>query len=164
MAKRKQNPADEVQTNSEAPETDGMAPVVPLEASAQEGGDAENEIVPPPPRLNGEVLPNVQVCGASVTGCNDAEVKNYMATADFVCRQVGVQLADMWKGICKTAQKAGKESEKAAKVSLAVSIVIDHSNLQMMDTKVTTSYSEKHSVSGQTQEDLRQTEFVLKPE
>lgn len=113
-----------------------------------------------PARLSNEVLPCVEASAQTITGCTDAEIKNFLATADFIARQSCVQLADHWKGICKTARNAGKE-EKAAKVKVAVGIDIDHTNLRIMDTKVAMSYSEKHSSQADTQEDLGQTNFVL---
>jgi hypothetical protein len=113
-------------------------------------------------RSSNELLPNVITVGETITGCSESEVKNFLATADFAQRQLVQQLAEMWHGICKTASKAGKENEKAAKVSVSIKIDIDHSNIQLMDTRVTTSYSEKHVTTGEIQEDLSQTEFALK--
>ena len=128
--------------------------------NAGERNDDEADLFPPP-RLSAEVLPAVDAAAATITGCSDAEMKNFLSTADFVCRQMALHLADKWKQICKTAGQNAKE-DKSAKVALATAINIDLTNPLIMDTKIKTSFSEKHSVESETQEDLRQVEFQLR--
>jgi hypothetical protein len=114
-----------------------------------------------PPRQNNEVVGCVESAAGTITGCGENEIKNYLATGDFIARQLSILLADNWKGICKTARANGKD-DKPAKVSLGVSIEIDHTSLLMMDTKIRMTYSEKHSSVAETSEDLTQTQFALK--
>jgi hypothetical protein len=123
---------------------------------------ASTEEASPPIRMNNEVLPNVKSSATTITGCSESEVKNFMATLDFVCRQVGVQAADLWKEICMTAKKNSDNGDKAAKVSLSIKVDIDHKNLQMMDTKVKMGFAKKFTASAETQEDLRQVSFDLR--
>lgn len=131
-----------------------------------EGGEPSTppDELPPsiPPRTSNEVLEIVNTVAATVSNCSDSEVKNFMATADFTLRELAVLMADKWPQICKTARAAGAESEKAAKVSLAVKIDINHTNILLMDTKVSLSFSEKHRVEAERQEDLTQVEFELR--
>jgi hypothetical protein len=134
------------------------------ESENQDQQDQQSQEQEPsiPPRASNELLPNVINAGATITGCTESEVKNYLATADFVCRQVGMLLADKWLKICKTARAVGAENEKSAKVPVAVKIDIDHTNILLMDTRVSLSFAEKHHAQAETQEDLTQTEFNLK--
>jgi hypothetical protein len=131
------------------------------DADGPEGNDGELTIANNiQPRASNEVLPCVEAASQTIVGCSDAEMKNFLATADYAARQFVVQLADHWKGICKTAANAGKD-DKPAKVKVAYGVEIDHTNVLMMDTRVTLAYSEKHVSSDDTQEDLTQTEFAL---
>ena len=114
-----------------------------------------------PPRINGEVQQCVDSAASTITGCSESEMKNYLATADFVARQVSLQMANLWKQICRTAEANGKDG-KASKVGLSVKIDIDQSNLLLMDTKIKMGFAHKYSESVDTQEDLRQIEFSLK--
>lgn len=136
---------------------------IPPNPEGGESGTPPEDLAPSiPPRNSNEVLPIVDTVAATVTTCSDSEVKNFMATADFVLRELAVLLAGKWPQICKTARTAGIESEKTAKVSLAVKIDIDHTNILLMDTKVAMSFSEKHRVEAERQEDLTQVEFTLR--
>lgn len=129
-------------------------------AEQPEGGSEPAEFTPPP-RSSNDVLPHVKSIAQTITGCSDNEMKNFLATGDYLAKRVVLQLGEMWKGICKTARKAGEEDQKAAKVSLTVKIEVDHTNLLMMDTKCSMGYSEKHGVSDETQEDLTQVQFDI---
>jgi len=138
----------------------------PPEDQTPPDGDGANETDAAAPaipqRMNADVLPNVETAASTITGCSDSEVKNYMATADYICRQTGVQFADLWKEICQVAKKNGRDGEKAAKVSISIKVEIDHTNILLHSTKVQTGFGEKHGRSDEIQEDLSQTEFNLK--
>lgn len=138
----------------EASEKDDGTKVISINA-----GDMSPELTPPV--RTAEVLPHVLVCVDTITGCSDAEVKNAAATLDFVSREVVVQICDLWKEVCRTAQKVGKDGEKSAKVSLSVKIDIDHTNLMMMDTEVSTNFALKFKEHNKWTEDLTQTKIVL---
>lgn len=115
---------------------------------------------PPPPRFSGDVLPCVEAAATTITGCTDAELKNYLATSDWVLRQLAVQLANNWKAICRTA-KLQQDQGKNGKVRLGASIVIDHTNLLLMDTSVKLGFTQKFGESNDIQQDLRQVSFTL---
>lgn len=130
-------------------------------AESPESGAPEGSEPSAPPRLNGEVQPTVDSAASTITGCSEAEIKNYLATTDFVIRQIALQLANRWKEICRTADANGRDGESPAKVGVSVKIDIDQTNLLLMDTKVKLGFARKYSESAETQEDLRQVEFKL---
>lgn len=138
-------------------------PETPADVEGQPEGVVDDAPPPPPLRESDEVLPNVESAASTITNCTEAELKNYLATADYVCRQVSLQLADRWKDICRTAESITKESsgDEAAKVKIGISVTADLTNLELMDTSVKLGFSKKFSSSASTQEDLRQTKFKL---
>jgi len=133
-------------------------------AGEQPAGEQESSNEPvAPPRLNGEVQQCVDSVASTITGCSETELKNFLATTDFVVSQVALQLANRWKEICRTAEAAGgTDGEKAAKVGISFKVEIDHTNLNLMSTKVKMGFARKYSESAETQEDLRQVTFNLK--
>jgi len=144
-----------------APETAEDAPnlmlVPPAEAPASEAPIA------PPARENSELLPSTESAAQTITSCSENEVKNYCATVDYIQRQVAVLLADEWEKVCRSAKKNGEDSEKPSKVTLAVKIVVNHSNIVFMDTQVELGFvADKVKRSVSAQEDLRQIQFALK--
>lgn len=167
-ARKARGSAAEQHDESEASAQSGEASQTTAPAGGEESGEAgqsdeggdENQISVPE-RINGEVLSCVASAATTISGCSEAEIKNYAATADYACRQVAVQLADLWKRICLTAAANSKSGEKPAKVSLSASIVIDQTNMLIMSTKVKTGFGVKHQAQDETQEDLRQVQFKL---
>jgi hypothetical protein len=155
MARKKNS--NEESTTGVLPEAEGALG----EQQTLETPPEESNELSAPPRLSNEILPIVQMAATTISKCSDNEVKNFCATADFICRQVVIQLSGLWKETCKTAQKNGKEGTKAAKVNLSISVGIDHSNLLIHTTSVDMGFSEKHTASGEIQEDLRQVQFEL---
>ena len=162
MARKPKNQTNDTETAEsilpEAENNGGNVAAFPTDAQPPEGdapAEGTNELSVPP-RMNSDILPIVTMSATTIAKCSDNEVKNYCATADFICRQVTVQLAELWKDICKTAQKNSKEGTKPAKVGLGISVTIDHSNIIIHTTDVETGFSEKHKASGGIQEDLRQ--------
>lgn len=161
MAKRKPKPAsaDGIATESDS-SAEGISAEAQNGASAEGGGADQNaEHVPPPTPFDGEVLDIVHSASTTITGCTDNEMKNFVASADFIARQVTVQLADLWPKICRTNRKATETEGKSPKTSVACSIKINHENLLLMDTKVKMKISEAHETTGEIQQDLRQVTF-----
>ncbi len=130
----------------------------------QDNGDPENELPPPPIRETSDFLPCVQAAAETVTRCSEAETKNYMATADYACRQLAVQMADLWKEVCRAAKKASNDGERAAVTSLSFKIKVDQTNLLVMSTKVSLGFSRKFACQAETTEDLRQVKLNLQGE
>lgn len=156
MARKNKTPSENDETEHETAVATAEAP-----EGADGGSDDQGEAAPPL-RANNELLPNVVSAGSTITGCSESEVKNYLATMDFICRQLSVLMADKWPKICKAARAAGELNEKSAKVPVSVKIDIDHTNILLMDTKVHLSFvPEKIHATAETTEDLSQTEFAL---
>ena len=149
MPKKKTDPAT-------PPTTDPTPP-----AEGQQTLPAEEAA--PPARPSNDVLPSVTAAAKAIKGCTEHEVKNYVATLDYVSRQLAILIADRWEEICKTAaEAAGEEDNDPKKVGLSVKIEIDQTNMLFMDTSVSVSFSKKYTAEVHTEEDLRQTEFPLK--
>lgn len=166
MARKPKNQTNDTETaESILPEAENNGNVSQFPADAQppesDEPKADTNELSVPPRLNSDILPIVTMASTTIAKCSDNEVKNFCATTDFVCRQVTTQLAELWKDICKTAQKNSKEGTKPAKVSLGISVTIDHSNIMIHTTDVETGFSEKHKASGGIQEDLRQMKLPV---
>jgi hypothetical protein len=125
--------------------------------------ETEEPQLPPVSRFNGVALEHVACAATTITGCSENELKNFLATADYVSRNITLHLANNWKKICRTAKLQADEG-KSPKVPLAVSIVINHENLLLMDTSLKTSFALKYTEQSETQEDLRQVLFVLPTE
>lgn len=124
--------------------------------------DADPEMAPPPPP-SGEVLACVAAAASTITGCDDNELKNYIATADYVARTIVLHLAENWKKIRRVA-KIRVDDSKSPVVALSAAIKINHENLLLMDTRVKTSFAQKYEESSETQQDLRQVTLSLPTE
>lgn len=129
-------------------------------AAGQNNGDGDENVIAAPPRQNADVLSCVESAGLTIDKCSEAELKNFMATADYLCRELSVMLADKWKEICHTAKLAGEKEGAAAAVALAIGVKIDQTNLSIMDTKVSLAFARKYKCCGEKQEDLRQVDFL----
>lgn len=161
--KSKTATADGTATGSETETAQGVS------AEAQNGAPAEGgestqenaEQIPPAIPFDGEILDIVHSASQTITGCTDNEMKNFMATADFVARQVTIQLADLWPKICRTNRKATETEGKSPKTSVSCGIKVNHENLLLMDTKVKMKVAESHETNGEIQQDLRQVTFKV---
>lgn len=156
MAKNK-SAADAGSPEHETPEAaaDQSAQLPPAGDSA-----GEEPELPPAPVFSGDVLTCVEAAATTITGCTEAELKNFLATADYAARTLTLQLAKKWKKICRTASLQ-KDEGKSPIVKLASAIAINHENLMLMDTKMKTSFSSKDVQEDEIQADLRQVQFSI---
>jgi hypothetical protein len=152
---RKSNAAAQVAESHETPN-------ISLHTESNVDPEAPADFIPPA-RENNDASEIVLAAASTITGCSEAEVKNYVATMDFVSRQLAIKFADKWKAICKIAQAARGDDEAApAKSTLGVKIDIDHTNINMMDTKVTFKVKPNAiEASVDKQENLLQVQFSL---
>ena len=131
----------------------------PPESQAQTDGDQLPPVSAPP---QSEDVSEIALSAAqTITGCTDNETKNFIATCDWVIREVALGLADIWKEVCVVAEKTGKEGEKAAKATVGAKIVINHTNIQLMDTKLGLRIARATKRDSEWTSDLRQTSFKL---
>jgi hypothetical protein len=130
--------------------------------SAHDPEAPEPEQFEPPARENNDASPIVLAAASTITGCTEAEVKNFIATMDFVSRQMAIKFAGRWKTICKIAKTNSDDGAAPAKSSLGVKIDIDQTNINMMDTKCTFKVK-PNSIDDAVdkQENLLQVQFQL---
>ena len=171
MSRRKSNAAPAATVTDEQTDQDEKLRLVPPVGESDdtgthdnEDGDAEAvEKLPAPVRASNDLLPSTEAAGSTITKATPNELKNFLATCDFLSRQVAVQLADLWPDITRTAELISQESkgDKPAKVALAAGITIDLTNLEIMEASLKLGFNRKYSRKATTQEDLTQTKFAL---
>jgi hypothetical protein len=165
MSRKKSNAAPAAIETDEQEEKLKLVP--PTEAAddtdADDGDDEAVEKLPPPVRASNDLLPSTEAAGSTITKATANELKNFLATADFIQRQIAVQLADLWPDITRTAELISQESkgDKPAKVGLSAGITIDLTNLEIMEASIKLGFNRKYSRKATTQEDLTQTKFAL---
>lgn len=133
------------------------------DAEGHEGpasADADDDLPPPPIHSNGEIMPVVAAAATTITGCTDAEVKNFLATADYCARNLVAHLAANWKKITRTAKIQGDEGRSQV-VPVSVALKFNLENMLLHDTSMKLSFALKHTAESETQEDLRQVTFKM---
>lgn len=90
----------------------------------------------------------------------DEQRAHFAGAADYIEREVIRQFATSFPEILSVAQKNAANGAKPAKASLALSVEIDVSNIEMLNLKISSSVSPwKQKDSGECTEDLRQFAF-----
>jgi len=132
------------------------------EADSAEGfdDDADDDLLPPPQHSNGEIMPVVAAAATTITGCADAEMKNFLATADYCARNLVAHLAANWKKITRTARIQGDEGRSQV-VPVSVALKFNLENMLLHETSMKLSFALKHTAESETQEDLRQVTFKM---
>lgn len=89
--------------------------------------------------------------------CNEAEIKNFIATADFLAREIMHQVAKGWPEALRIARKIGESGDKPTAAKLGISVKLDLANLDLLKVEVKTDVAPwKLQLESSVEEDLRQ--------
>ena len=93
----------------------------------------ELSVLPPPEGAALDVTTqHIFECARIIQNCSDAEIKHYVASCDFITRELILMLAKAWPECLRIAKKVGEDGDKAELAKISVGIKFDLTNMGML--------------------------------